>query len=113
MAKFTNEQLTAMARPASETEEQKLENAENAVKNALANYTLASGNYDVFGQGSYANNTNIRNNSDIDINVCYTGGFYYKIPEGKTREEYGLTNPSTYSYTQFKMMLKNSSISFW
>ena len=102
MARFTNEQLTAMARPASETEEQKLENAENAVKNALANYTLASGNYEVFGQGSYANNTNIRNNSDIDINVCYTGGFYYKIPEGKTREEYGLTNPSTYSYTQFK-----------
>ena len=53
MARFTNEQLTAMARPASETEEQKLENAENAVKNALANYTLASGNYEVFGQGSY------------------------------------------------------------
>lgn len=102
MARFTNEQLTAMARPASETEEQKLENAENAVKNALANYTLASGNYEVFGQGSYANNTNIRNNSDIDINVCYTGGFYYKIPAGKTKEEYGLTNPSTYSYIQFK-----------
>lgn len=32
MAKFTNEELTAMARPASETEEQKLENTENAVK---------------------------------------------------------------------------------
>lgn len=59
MAKFTNEQLAAMARPASVTEEQKLENAENAVKNALSNYTLASGEYEVFGQGSYANNTNI------------------------------------------------------
>ena len=55
MAKFTNEQLAAMARPASETEEQKLENAENAVKNALSKYTLASDNYEVFGQGSYAN----------------------------------------------------------
>lgn len=38
MAKFTNEQLAALARPASVTEEQKLENAENAVKNALSNY---------------------------------------------------------------------------
>ncbi len=55
MAKFTNEQLAVMARPASETEEQKLENAENAVKNALSKYTLASDNYEVFGQGSYAN----------------------------------------------------------
>ena len=54
MAKFTNEQLAAMARPDSLTEEQKLENAENAVKNALSNYTLAAGNYEVFGQGSYA-----------------------------------------------------------
>lgn len=52
MAKFTNEQLAAMARPASETEEQKLE---NAVKNALSKYTLTSDNYEVFGQGSYAN----------------------------------------------------------
>ena len=102
MAKFTNEQLEAMARPASATEEQKLSNAESSVKNALSKYTLASGDYEVFGQGSYANNTNIRNNSDIDINVCYTGGFYYRIPEGRTREEYGLTNPSTYSYAQFK-----------
>lgn len=43
MAKFTNEQLAAMARPASATEEQKLENAKSAVKNALSNYALASG----------------------------------------------------------------------
>lgn len=102
MAKFTNEQLAIMARPASITEEQKLQNAENAIKNALSKYTLAAGEYEVFGQGSYANNTNIRNNSDIDINVCYTGGFYFHLPTGKTREEYGLTNPSAYSYKQFK-----------
>lgn len=102
MAKYTNEQLSAMARPASDTEEQKLTNAENAVKNALSKHTLASGEYEVFGQGSYANNTNIRNNSDIDINVCYTGGFYYHLPVGRTKEEYGLTNPTTYSYYQFK-----------
>lgn len=102
MAKFTNEQLAIMAQPASITEEQKLQNAENAIKNALSKYTLAAGEYEVFGQGSYANNTNIRNNSDIDINVCYTGGFYFHLPTGKTREEYGLTNPSAYSYKQFK-----------
>ena len=33
--------------------------------------------------------------------MCYTGGFYYKLPEGRTREEYGIT-PIAYSYAQFK-----------
>jgi len=102
MAKYTNEQLSSMAHPASITEEQKLKNAENAVKNALSKYSLALGDYEVFGQGSYANNTNVRNNSDIDINVCYTGGFYYQLPLGKTRYEYGLTNPISYSFDEFK-----------
>lgn len=101
MVKFSNEQLEEMTRPASETEKQKLENAKTAVRRALSNYTLASGEYEVFGQGSYANNTNIRNNSDIDINVCYTGGFFYHLPSGKNREQYGLI-PTTYSYGQFK-----------
>ena len=102
--RFTNEQLAEMARPSSKTEEQKMKNAENAVKRALSitNTPFSQSDYEVFGQGSYANNTNVRNNSDIDINVCYTGGFYFKLPRGKTREEYGLNNPSTYSYRQFK-----------
>lgn len=93
----------AMSRPASDTEEAKMENARTAILKALSNSTILSSNaYEVFGQGSYANNTNIRNNSDVDINVCYTSGFFYKVPNGVTASELGLNNPCTYSYSQFK-----------
>lgn len=103
MEKYTHEQLTKMSRPASETEETKMENARIAIFKALsASDIISSNKYEVFGQGSYANNTNIRNNSDVDINVCYTSGFYYKLPDGVSSNELGLGNPCTYSYSQFK-----------
>ena len=103
MERFTHAQLVLMSRPASDTEENKMENARIAIYKALAASNIISSNsYEVFGQGSYANNTNIRNNSDVDINVCYTSGFFYKIPDGVTAGELGLNNPCTYSYSQFK-----------
>ena len=99
MAKFTQEQLTQMSRPASDTEEAKLQNAASMLKKALNSSNIVdSSKYEVFGQGSYANNTNIRQNSDIDINVCYTSGFYYTIPDGTKKEDYGLGTPIAYSF---------------
>lgn len=81
MAKYTHEQLCLFAQPASETEETKLERAIEAVKRALGNSDIIlSDKYEIFGQGSYANNTNVRNNSDVDINVCYTAAYYYELP---------------------------------
>lgn len=107
MAKYTHEQLCLFAQPASETEETKLERAIEAVKRALGNSnTILSDKYEIFGQGSYANNTNVRNNSDVDINVCYTAAYYYELPKGKTKEDYGLTGNVPYSYSVFKMILK-------
>lgn len=103
MERFTHAQLVLMSRPASDTEENKMENARIAIYKALAASNIISSNsYEVFGQGSYANNTNIRNNSDVDINVCYTSGFFYKVPDGVTAGELGLNNPCAYSYSQFK-----------
>ena len=65
---------------------------------------------ETFGQGSYANNTNVRLNSDIDINVRYTGGFYFDLPKSKTREDLGLNNPSSYSYSEFKDDVENALV---
>lgn len=101
--KYSNEQLKDMAKPASDSEETRMDNATRMVKEALSsNDIIRDDEYEIFAQGSYANNTNVRNNSDVDVNVCYTGAFYYRIPAGTTREQYGLTNPSTYSFGQFK-----------
>lgn len=115
MAKYAHEQLATLSKPASDTEEEKMEHARKSVKDALANSNIVeSYKYEVFGQGSYANNTNVRNNSDIDINVCYNAAYYFEIPEGAKREDHGLNNGDVpYSYNQFKNDIENMLVSHY
>ncbi len=88
----------------SETEQTKCENAERAIRNAIkASATLKDRQIEVFTQGSYANRTNVRQESDVDICVLYTGSYfpdYTGIP-GLTREMLGHT-AGTYQYATFK-----------
>lgn len=103
MAKFNEETLTTWTRPPSETEETKLQNAERMVREAISeDKKLREFSTETFGQGSYANDTNVKLNSDIDINVRYTDGFYFDLPEGKTRNDFGLNSPTDYSVEEFK-----------
>lgn len=81
MARFSEDALLNWTKPPSDSEETKLSNSERMVKEAInEDPTLSSKSTEVFGQGSYANDTDVRLNSDIDINVRYTGGFYYDLP---------------------------------
>lgn len=101
--RYTENQLKEMTKPASDSEEQRMENAIAMVKGALTNNTIIrDSDYEIFAQGSYANNTNVRNNSDVDINVCYTGAFYFDIPLGRSRYDYGLYDDVDYTFKQFK-----------
>lgn len=114
MAKYTHEQLCLFAQPASETEETKLERAIEAVKRALGNSDIIlSDKYEIFGQGSYANNTNVRNNSDVDINVCYTAAYYYELPKGKTKDDYGFSGNVQYSYSEFKNDIERMLVAYF
>jgi hypothetical protein len=111
MAKYSEEQLTRWTKPPSDSEQTKLENSERMVRDAInSDEKLKDKSTETFGQGSYANNTNVRLNSDIDINVRYTGGFYFDLPPDKTREDYGLNNPSCYSYSEFKDDVENALV---
>lgn len=114
MARYTHDQLMTMSRPASETEETKMENARIAIMKALGSSEILKSNaYEVFGQGSYANNTNIRNNSDIDINVCYTDAYYYDLPDNVTRQDLGLTGSVQYDYTLFKNDIEKMLVAYF
>lgn len=54
----------------SDTEQQKQERAERMVRDAVRNHSAFSGcNLKVFAKGSYANNTNVKSDSDVDIAV--------------------------------------------
>lgn len=87
MAKFTEETLNNWRYPASDTEETKLANAEKMVREAIADSEeLKNKSTEIFGQGSYANDTNVKINSDIDINVCLSDTIFIQIPEGKSKK---------------------------
>lgn len=103
MAKYNEENLSTWTNPPSDSEDSKLSNSERMVKEAISeDATLSSKRIEVFGQGSYANDTNVRLNSDIDINVRFTGGFYYHLPPNVTEEDLGLGNDISYSLYEFK-----------
>src|SRR6201986_4558646 len=59
------------------TETTKCDNAETAVRKAIAaSAKLSTKDIKVFTQGSYANRTNGRQDSDVDICVMYQGAFF-------------------------------------
>lgn len=105
MAKYTEDQLTGWTKPPSDSEQTKLENSERMVRDAInSDEKLKQKSTEIFGQGSYANDTNVRLNSDIDINVRYTGGYYFSLPPGVTEEDVKIAHigSSGYSFAEFK-----------
>jgi hypothetical protein len=57
-------------------------------------------------QGSYGNDTNVWNDSDVDIVLCHTGAFYYDISEMSQSQQdafnANLSGNAAYGYPQFK-----------
>lgn len=111
MAKYSDDTFDNWRKPASDHEEEKLENAKSLVKKALQNNaSLAKYNYEVFGQGSYANDTNVRLNSDIDLNVMFTSEAYFTLPNGKTERDYGITLSDILSFSDYKNLIERALV---
>lgn len=101
--------------PPGTTETTKCENAERAIKKAIsASDKLRSRSIQVFAQGSYANRTNVRQDSDVDICVLYTGAFFfdYSLSQGLNKESLGYED-GTYFYTDFKNDVEAALKSFF
>lgn len=109
---FTEEQLRKYAKPLSETEENQCKNAIRMVVDALKTIGFnertsiqkmysetpsfevmmkSNDDYEVkiFLQGSYANNTNVRQHSDVDIAVVQIDQFRPKYRVGVSKTNYG------------------------
>lgn len=103
MPRFSEETLNRWRKPPSDTEETKLSNIERMVRECInADDTLKSMGIKIFGQGSYVNDTNVRLNSDVDLNVQYLDAFYYNLPSGTTPSTFGINGPASYSAPDFK-----------
>lgn len=95
----------------SNTEDSKRDRTEKQIRDALAGSKALQGRpYRVYAKGSYANNTNVRLDYDVDISVQYEGYFYYDLSfdlKDKPKETVGIVD-STDSYTrdEFKADIK-------
>ena len=111
MSKFSEETFGHWQRPASESEEQRISNAISMVKDAVASSDqLKSKDIEVFVQGSYANNTNVRAESDIDICVMLKDTFYDEYPDNLTKEDYGFVT-GTNSFSTFRQNVHDALLS--
>lgn len=109
--KYSEETLKSWKNPASDTEEQRIDNTINMIKSAITNCSVLDGlAIEVFVQGSYANNTNVRTNSDVDVCVMLTNTFYSEYPDGKSREDYGFTDGSI-TFDEYKRRIKSAIVS--
>lgn len=130
---FTEEQLKKYAKPLSETEENQCKNAIRMVIDPLktigfneqtsiqrmysetpsfeAIMKSKDDDYEVkiFLQGSYANNTNVRQHSDVDIAVVQVDQFRPKYRVGISKINYGFTSANPKSKT-FKDVVQSALI---
>ncbi|MCH7388141.1 hypothetical protein MMO39_12650 [Acinetobacter modestus] len=71
--------------PSSDNEKEKQERAERMIRQAIdAHEVFQNCSLKVYAKGSYANNTNVRSDSDVDIAVECTDAIYWE--ESKKRK---------------------------
>lgn len=88
--KYSEQTLQNWTAPLSQTEEQRAENTIKMIRDAINSCDeLKYKDIDIFIQGSYANNTNVRSESDVDVCVMLRDTFQTVYAEGKGREDYG------------------------
>lgn len=112
MSRDWEAQFREWAKPPGKTEQDRCDNAASVIGNAIkASDKLRARGVSVYAQGSYRNNTNVRTDSDVDIGVLCTDTFFFDLPEGTTRETFGIT-PATYHYEQFKNEVEEALVSY-
>lgn len=99
--------LKAAAAPPSDHEDSKWQRTLGQIKESLsAHQPLAERPWRIYAKGSYANNTNVRLNFDVDIAVEYHGHFYSDLSfqlKGKHKSTVGVVDSAdTYTRAQFK-----------
>jgi hypothetical protein len=106
--------LTNWSKPASDSEESRRERTEKMITDALnADPAVKDLPVKVYAKGSYANRTNVRTESDVDINVEYHGIYYYEFMfnlEGKTGADFGF-GPATGTFPEpeeFKNLVQSA-----
>jgi len=100
------------SKPPSETEQERCDNAEGMIRDAVNDDSaLSKKNIEIFVQGSYRHNTNVKQDSDVDICIRLMDTFNYQLLHDSPNDPayYGIT-PSSYSQDQFKDSVETALI---
>jgi hypothetical protein len=100
------------SKPSSDTEQEKYNNTEKMIRAAIADSpSLSKRNIEVFTQGSYKNNTNVRQDSDVDICIRCNDVFFYEFPsDGSiTKADAGFSD-GAYEYSAFKTEIESALV---
>ena len=104
--KYSEQTLQNWTAPLSQTEEQRAENTIKMIRNAINSCDeLKTMDIDIFIQGSYANNTNVRSESDVDVCVMLRDTFHTDYAQGKGREDYGF-KASDFTFQEYRNLVK-------
>jgi len=107
------EKFTQWSKPPSETEQQRCDNAVKSITNAIKSSTkLKEKDIRILVQGSYQNNTNVRQESDVDIGVICYDVFFPNYPKDTTRETFG-NSQSDYYYKDFKNEIEEALVAYF
>ena len=110
---ISEETLTSWSQGPSKTEADKCENAESAVRKAIAaDEKLSKMDVSVFAQGSYRNRTNVRQDSDVDITVRLNTTIFVDYPPGKTGADFG-NGPASIIFKDFKSMVGDALVGYF
>lgn len=91
--------ISAWIKPSSDTEKDRQDRAERMIKDAVAAHPAFKDiSPKVFAKGSYANNTNVRIDSDVDIVVQCPGLCYFEYFTKESAEDKSIT-PYTPGWT--------------
>lgn len=94
----------------SQTEQEKSENTERVICDALNNNDrLAKLNILVFAQGSYKARTNVKLDSDVDICILLKDQVFVDYPQNFTDKDSGLSD-GTLIYPEFKNLVEETLV---
>ncbi len=106
--KYSEQKLQSWTTPPSDSEEEREENTISMIRSAIDDSAeLKDMDIEVFVQGSYANNTNVRAESDVDVCVMLKDSFVVELPDGKTTEDYGLI-ASELTFKEYRSLVKKA-----
>jgi hypothetical protein len=100
------ETFVSWAKGPGDTEKAKCENAETAIRKAIAAHPrLSAMDITIFPQGSYRHKTNVRADSDVDICARLNSTFFTDYPEGKVRADFGHSEGSI-TFAEYKNLIQ-------